>query len=311
MVMARVVVTGGTGFIGSNLSLRLESEGYKVKICDNLSRGLSPLLKEKELDIARVDLLDFEGLLKEFREAEYVFHNAAIRSIPLSIEEPVRTSKVNILGTLNVLEAARKSGVKRVILASSSSVYGNNPLPFKESMQPKPLSLYASAKVANEHHARLYHELYGVETICLRYFNVFGYGQDGTYKFSPVIPRFIHAMLYGKRPVILGDGKHSRDFTFIENVVEANLLAMKADKNAAGRVFNVAQGEEHSLNEVMHMLNGLLGTEIEPTYADSRKGDLKHTSADLSLSGEVLGYKPRASFEDGLKATVEWYKKKK
>jgi UDP-glucose 4-epimerase len=306
--MAYVVVSGGAGFIGSNLSLRLKSIGHEVKIIDNLSRGISPLIKDKEFEIVEADMLDLDRILEEFRDAEYVFHNAAIGSVPLSIEEPLKTSEVNILGTLNILEAARRGGIKRVILASSSSVYGNNATPSNENMNNEPLSLYASAKIANEHHAMLYHGLYGLETVCLRYFNVFGYGQDGSQKFSPIIPKFINIMLQGNSPTIFGDGQTSRDFTFVDNVVEANLLAMNAGKKAVGKRFNVACGQEISLNEVVDILNNLLGTEIHPTYSDSRPGDLKHSCADLSLSQEILGYKPKIYFEEGLKLTLDWYK---
>jgi nucleoside-diphosphate-sugar epimerase len=253
------------------------------------------------------DILDFETLIKEFRDVDYVFHNAAVRSIPLSIKEPVMTSRTNILGTLNVLEAARKENVKRVILASSSSVYGSNSPPLDESMQTEPLSLYAGAKVANENHARLYHELYGLETICLRYFNAFGYGQDGVYEYSPVIPKFIHAILNGERPVIFGNGEHSRDFTFIDNIVEANVLAMNAGKSALGKPFNVGQGEETSLNSLLAEINSILGKEVKAVYKEERKGDVKHTHADLSNSSEILGYSPKYSFKDGLKETIGWY----
>ncbi len=301
--MSRVVVTGGAGFIGSNLSVRLKSDGYEVKIYDNLSRGTSPILQNEQFDIVKADILDIDELLKAFDGAEIIFHNAAIRSIPLSMKEPVKTSRVNILGTLNVLEAARKKDVKKVILASSSSVYGNNTPPLNETMRTDPLSLYASSKVANEHHAGLYYKLYGLETVCLRYFNVFGYGQDGAYEYSPVIPRFIHTILNNERPVIFGDGEQSRDFTFIENVVDANLLAMKSRK-AAGRVFNIGQGERTSINEVLTHINSILGTDVKAIYKEARKGDVMHTQADLSNSSDVLGYAPKYSFRDGLKATI-------
>jgi UDP-glucose 4-epimerase len=310
--MARIVVTGGAGFIGSNLVLRLEREGHEVVIYDNLSRGLSPLLEGRGEGswLVTGDILDYPRLAEELEGSDFVFHNAAMRSIPLSRKEPLRTSNANIIGTLNVLEAARQKGVRKVILASSSSVYGDNPLPFREGMEQRPLSLYAAAKSANESHARLYHRIYGLETVCLRYFNVFGYGQDGEYEFSPVIPRFIHALTHGRRPVIFGDGEQSRDFTFIDNVVEANLLAMRAGREASGLAFNVAQGKGHSLNQIVAMLNRMLGTSLAPIYTEAREGDLERTEADLSRSEKILGYSPKASFEEGLAATVEWYKKK-
>jgi UDP-glucose 4-epimerase len=309
--VAKVVVTGGAGFIGSNLALRLEADGHDVKIYDNLSMGLSPLLvgKEAQFQIAVADILDFQRLDAEFGGADCVFHNAAIRSIPFSMKEPLKTSQANIMGTLNVLEASRKNGVKRVVLASSSSVYGNSAVPFREDMRPNPQSFYSAAKAANENHARIYHERYGLETVCLRYFNVFGYGQDGSYEYGPVIARFIHAIMEGKPPVIFGNGEKRRDFTFVSNVVEGNMLAMKAGAAISGMAFNIAQGESHSVREVLDELNSLLGTRASPVHTASRDGEAECTVADLSLSGKMLGYKPIHPFKEGLNATVNGYKK--
>jgi len=308
--MAKVVVTGGTGFIGANLALRLKSLGHEVKIFDNLSMGLCPLLDGKEglFDIVIADIMDFQRLDAEFRDADCVFHNAAIRSIPLSMKEPINTSQVNIMGTLNVLEASRRNGVKRLVLASSSSVYGSNKVPFREDMRFDPQSLYAAAKVANENHARLYNEKYNLDTVCLRYFNVFGYGQDGAYEYGPVIARFIHAIMHGKSPVIFGNGEKRRDFTFVDNAVEGNILAMKAGPAISGKAFNIAQGESHSINEALYELNSRIGTRARPVYGASRDGESECTMADLSLSAQLLGYKPIQSFKDGLQKTVEWYK---
>lgn len=304
------VVTGGTGFIGSALSLKLQKKGHQVKIYDNLSTGMSSLLEGNEdlFDIIIEDILDFKKLRQAFEGADFIFHNAAMRSVPLSIKEPVKTSNANILGTLNVLEAARQCNVKKVVLASSSSVYGRNKPPFTEDMELQPLSFYSSTKISNEHHALLYYKLYGLETISLRYFNVFGPGQNGINEFSPAVPRFIHLMSKAERPIIFGDGEQSRDFTFIDNVIEANLLAMDA-KHAAGKAFNVAQGESHSMSKLVKVLNGLLGTDAEPIYEEARMGDVRHTQANLSLAEKVLGYRPRISFKDGLKLTVEYENK--
>ncbi|HSB47656.1 MAG TPA: NAD-dependent epimerase/dehydratase family protein [Candidatus Bilamarchaeum sp.] len=308
--MGLAVVTGGAGFIGSHLSLKLAEAGHEVRIYDNYSAGGSPLLKENEscFRIYRADILDAGQLGEALEGADYVFHNAAIRSIPRSTMDPLGTSRVNIQGTLNVLECARRNEVKRVILASSSSVYGNSAkIPFSESEKTEPGSFYSASKVANEYHASLYAGLYGLDTISLRYFNVFGPAQDGSGPFSTVIPKFICAMMAGKRPVIEGDGNQARDFTYVGNVVHANLLAMKAGKECAGKAFNVGQGERTTVNAVVEKLNSLLGSSILPLYAPARPADMAHTQADLSLSGKMLGYRPETSFDAGLAATARWF----
>jgi nucleoside-diphosphate-sugar epimerase len=308
--MARIVVTGGAGFIGSHLSIRLRSLGHEVVIFDSMGSGISPLLAQGDNGLISGDILDMERLSGAMKDAEFVFHNAAMRSIPLSMKEPLGTSRVNIMGTLNVLEAARK-GAAKVILASSSSVYGSVRTPLREDMPMDSRSFYALSKEVNERHAKLYHELYGMDVICLRYFNVFGPAQDSKGDYSPVIPKFIDALISGKRPVIFGDGSQKRDFTFIDNVVHANVLAINAGKEASGRAFNVGQGEMHSLNEILGLINGFLGTKIEPVYEKPRAGDVRDSLADLALSGKMLGYRPAVTFRDGLERTVDWFKHKK
>ncbi len=311
----RVLVTGGAGFIGSNVADALLARGDRVRILDNFATGrrenVAQFLDEVDLkpggfELVEGDLRDFHTVARAVRGCDAIAHIGALPSVPRSVEEPLTTNNVNITGTLNVLEAARDFGVRRIVLASSSSVYGaNKELPKREDMAPRPLSPYAISKLTCERYFQVYHELYGMETVVLRYFNVFGVRQDPNSTYAAVIPKFIRAMRAGKRPTIFGDGEQSRDFTYVSNVVDANLLALGAPPGSAGEVFNTACGESFTLNELVATLNRVLGTDLAPVYDGSRLGDVKHSQADISKARSILGYEPHVSFEDGLKKTVE------
>ncbi|MBW2979905.1 SDR family oxidoreductase [Candidatus Woesearchaeota archaeon] len=306
----RFLVTGGAGFIGSNIVEGLLSKGYQVKIIDNLSTGnlknLSGMLDK--IEFIEGDIGDLKLLKESFKDVDFVLHQAALRSVPRSIKEPIKTNEVNANGTLKVLVAARDAGVKRVVYASSSSVYGDcKSLPNMESMEAKPISPYAISKLVGEHYCRLFYDTYGLETVSLRYFGVFGPRQDPDSQYSSVIPLFIKAFMHGKKPAIFGDGKQTRDFTFVKNVVGANILACSS-KNACGKVFNIACNKSTNLIELIVKIGKIFGREIKPTYTRPREGDVKHTLADISLAGKILGYKPTHSIDEGLKLTVDWYK---
>lgn len=308
--MKKVVVTGGAGFIGSNLVRGLLERGYEVKVIDNLSTGRRENLQDivRKIDFLEADIRDFERLRKELAGMEIVFHQAALPSVPRSIADPIACNENNIAGTLNVLQAAREAGVRRVVYAASSSAYGNAAVEYKtEELPANPLSPYALTKYVGEVYCRLFHELYGLETIALRYFNVFGPRQDPESQYAAVIPKFICAMLKGEAPIIYGDGKQSRDFTFVANNVEANILAAES-KDGSGEVFNVACGDSIDLNRLVELINQELGTKIEPVYQPARSGDVLHSKADISKAGRVLGFKPTHNFEQGLKAAILWYK---
>ena len=308
--MSKFVVTGGAGFIGSNIVEELLSQNHHVKVIDNLSTGFEKNLdsfKEK-IEFIDGDINDLELLQKEFAGFDYVLHQAALCSVPRSINDPIKSNLSNIDGTLNVLVAARDNKIKRVVYASSSSVYGEATAEYKvETLPTNPLSPYALTKYAAERYTQLFYKLYGLETVCLRYFNVFGPHQDPMSQYSAVIPLFIDKMLKGESPEILGDGEQSRDFTFVRNNVEANILAATSDKGA-GEVMNIACGASTSLNELVRMINEELGTDIKPIYKEPRAGDIKHSKADVSKAQELIGYEPKISFEEGLKETIKWYK---
>lgn len=305
----RFAVTGGAGFIGSNIVIELVKNDNEVVVIDNLLTGNFNNLfgVMDQIRFVEGDIQDLDLLKREFIDIDYVLHQAALPSVPRSVDDPIASNQNNVDGTLNVLVAARDEGVKRVVYASSSSAYGNSPsLPKKEDMKPDPLSPYAITKLVGEQYCKVFYELYGLETVSLRYFNVFGPHQDPNSHYAAVIPKFITAMLNDESPVIFGDGEQSRDFTYIQNNVDANLLACEV-AGAAGKMFNIACGERISLNELVAMLKKILGKKIEPVYKEPRPGDVKHSLADITLAREILGYKPRYGFEDGLKKTVEWF----
>lgn len=306
----RILVTGGAGFIGSNLVEELLGRGHEVRILDNFSTGLraniAPFIDDIEL--VEGDLQSYERVHHAVRGVEVVFHQGALPSVPRSIQDPLTTNAVNITGTLNVLLASRDSKVARVVYASSSSVYGETEiLPKTESMALAPLAPYAVAKLSGEYYCQAFSRVYPIETVCLRYFNVFGPRQDPTSQYSAVIPNFIRKMLDGTRPTIFGDGEQSRDFTPVANVVEANILAATAD-DVSGETFNIACGAASTLNELVGSLNEILGTAIEPVYAGARLGEIRHSLADVSKAERMLGYAPRFDFKEGLRRTVEWYR---
>jgi nucleoside-diphosphate-sugar epimerase len=305
----KFAVTGGAGFIGSNIVKRLVEDNNDITVIDNLLTGRIENLEDfkNEIQFINGDIQDLNFLKKEFKDIDYVLHQAALPSVQRSVEDPILTNRNNVDGTLNVLVAARDAGVKRVVFAASSSVYGDTPtLPKHEAMPTNPLSPYAISKLIGEQYCRVFFELYGLETVSLRYFNVFGPKQDPNSHYSAVIPKFIKAMLENKRPVIFGDGEQSRDFTYVENNVDANLLACSA-ADAPGKVFNIAIGERITLNQLVEMINRILDKEIKPIYEKDKPGDIKHSHADISCAKKILGYEPEYGFEDGLQKTVEWF----
>jgi len=307
------LVTGGAGFIGSNLCEALLKKGCRVRCLDDLSTGkpgnISTFVDDPGFEFVEGDIRDFKACMKACGGVDYVLHQAAWGSVPRSIELPLPYEEINIRGTLNMLEAARVNKVKKFVYASSSSVYGDEPsLPKKEGCEGRLLSPYALTKRVNEEYGRLYTELYGLETYGLRYFNVFGKHQDPEGEYAAVIPRFIRALLKDEQPVIYGDGKQSRDFTYIENVVEANLKACKASAQAAGQAYNIAYGDREDLLNVHAELCAALGNKIDPLFEPERQGDIKHSHADISKAQELLGYNPEWSFRRGIAAAIEWYK---
>jgi UDP-N-acetylglucosamine/UDP-N-acetyl-alpha-D-glucosaminouronate 4-epimerase len=303
----RFLVTGGAGFIGSNLVAELLARGHAVRVLDNFSSGHRRNLAAVEGDIELIegDLRSYERVHHAVRGCEVVFHQGALPSVPRSVQDPITTSEVNVGGTLNVLLNARDEGVRRLVFASSSSIYGDAPgFPRTEDAAPMPLAPYPVSKLAAEQYCRVFSSVYGLATVSLRYFNVFGRRQDPASQYSAVIPRFITAMRAGQAPTIYGTGRQSRDFTHIDNVVAANLLAMDAP-DAWGQVFNVACGTPHSLNELVELLNRILGSEIEPEHGGPRPGDVERSWADISRAEKVLGFEPVVDFEQGLRMTVE------
>lgn len=307
----RCLVTGGAGFIGANLVYNLVREQHVVRVLDNFSTGrfenIIPVIKKIDLIVG--DLCNERDVRRAVEDVDVVFHQAALPSVPRSVADPFSTNRVNTEGTLNVLLAARDNGVKRVVYASSSSVYGSNrQLPKEESMQSRPMSPYAVSKLAKELYGRIFYDLYGLETVGLRYFNVFGPRQDPGSEYAAVIPKFITALLTGIPPLVHGDGEQSRDFTFIDDVVKANLLAAAAP-GAAGEVFNIARGHRISLNELLTLLKIITGKSVEAHYSEDRPGDVKHSLADIKKARSILGYEPEFSLESGLRRTVEWFGK--
>lgn len=310
--MALYLITGIAGFIGSSLARALAAKGEKVRGIDNFATGRRENLVDvrEDIDFREADILDTAALKQACEGVDYILHEAALPSVPKSILDPGASNRVNVEGTLNVLMAARDAGVRRVVYAASSSAYGDTPtLPKREEMLPGPLSPYAVAKLAGEHYMAAFHRCYGVETVSLRYFNIFGPRQDPTSPYSGVLARFIHQMLAGEQPTIFGDGGQSRDFTFIANVVQANLLACAAPaEDVAGRMFNIGTASQITLNEVFQTLKKLTGYPGEVSYGPERGGDVKHSFADISRAEKHLGYRPAVRFEEGLQKTVEWYR---
>ncbi len=313
--MDKIAVTGGAGFIGSNLAEYSVGRQHSVVLIDDLSTGKERNLSgwaEKagsRLQFLRCDINETDRLREAFRGVRYVFHQAAIPSVPRSIADPQATERANISGTLSVLVAARDAGVERVVLASSSSVYGDNPgLPKVESAVGRPLSPYALSKAVCEHYARLFLELYALQTVCLRYFNVFGPRQDPKSEYAAVIPKFATRLLSGQAPVIYGDGEQTRDFTFVSNVVEANWKAATSP-DAAGQVVNIGCGTRTSLNQLVAELNRITGAQIEPRHEPARPGDVRHSLADISRARKLLGWNPAVALQEGLEQAVDWYRR--
>jgi len=304
----KVVVTGGCGFIGSNIAEELIKKHYVVVI-DDLSTGrienIQSLQDKENFEFVRGNITDL-GLLKQiFEDVDCIFHQAAIPSVQRSVENPLDTNEANIKGTLNVLIAARDCGVKKVVYASSSSVYGDTPeLPKKENMKPNPQSPYAVSKLTGEYYCKVFSEIYGIKTICLRYFNVYGPKQDPASEYAAVIPRFINRVLNNQPPIIFGDGNQTRDFTFVKDVVKANILAM--EKNVEG-VFNIAYGQQISINELANKIMEIVGVKLNPVYDKPRPGDIRNSLADISLAKQKLGYMPEYSLEKGLEVTIRWF----
>jgi UDP-glucose 4-epimerase len=305
--VTKVLVTGGGGFIGSHLAAHLLESGYQVRVLDNFATGRrsNVIRLGGEAELLEGDIQSYERVNKAVAGCEVVFHQAALPSVPRSVQDPLTSNASNVIGTLNVLLASRDHGVRRVVYASSSSVYGSNPdLPKREDSAALPISPYATAKLAGEGYARSFHGVYGLETVALRYFNVFGPYQDPTSQYAAVIPNFITALLAGEPPVIFGDGEQSRDFTYVANVVQANMLAMNAP-DVAGNVYNVACGDRVTLNRLVDELRDLLGSDVEPVYAAPRAGDIKHSLADLTRARAELGYEPAVQLRAGLERTIE------
>jgi nucleoside-diphosphate-sugar epimerase len=313
--MANFLVTGGAGFIGSNLVRALLSRGDKVRVLDDFSTGKRENLNLPgslhnlvvNLEVLEGDIADLSTCHKAVQGIEYVLHQAAIPSVPRSVALPIESNRANIDGTLNLLVAARDAGVKRLVFASSSAVYGNAPgFPREETIPPAPLSPYAVQKLTDEHYLRLFYELYGLETVSLRYFNVFGPHQDPDSEYAAVIPRFIKAFIRGTRPTVYGDGEQSRDFTYVDNVVYGNLLAVDA-QDAPGKVMNLACGGQLTLNQLLALLRKITGSDMEAVYTDPRPGDVRHSWADITLSGQVLNYKTQVPLEEGLRRAVDYF----
>ena len=312
--MAKFLVTGAAGFIGSSLVRALLERGDEVRGIDNFSTGRRENLTEVlgRMDFREADLLDLDAMHKACAGVDYVLHQAAIPSVPKSVLDPLGSNRANVDGTVNVLVAARDAKVKRVVYAASSSAYGDTPtLPKHEAMTPNPISPYAVAKLASELYMISFYRCYGLETVCLRYFNIFGPRQDPSSPYSGVLAKFSLQMLRGEQPTIFGDGETSRDFTYIDNAVEANLLACTAPATqAAGQIFNVATGRRVTLNETFKLLQTLTAYSGQPRYEPERGGDIKHSLADISKAEAALGYRPKINFEEGLRLTVEWYRTK-
>ena len=305
----KFLVTGGAGFIGSNIVGALLERGHSVRVLDNFSTGRRENIIEFKNDIELIegDIRSYHIVKQAVKDIEVIFHEAALPSVPRSINDPITSNEVNVGGTLNILDAAKDARVRRVVFASSSSIYGDSPeLPKHEGMTPKPLSPYAVSKLTGEYYLRVFNKLYGLETIALRYFNVFGPKQDPTSQYSAVIPKFIKSIKKDKRPLIFGDGTQSRDFTYVANVVEANILAATTDCQTPISM-NCATHGQVTLNDLIREINNYLDKDIKPIYEDIRVGDIKHSFAAIDVIKETINYSPKYSFNDGLKKTINYY----
>jgi nucleoside-diphosphate-sugar epimerase len=311
--VAKYLVTGGAGFIGCNLARHILGKGHQVAVLDNFATGKRENLAEIQgrIELIEGDIRDRAAVDRAVRSCAAVFHEAALGSVPRSVADPVTSHDVNVNGTITVLEAARAAGVKRVVFAASSSAYGDQPAsPKHEGMVPMPISPYAANKIACEAYLRAYAAAYGMETLCLRYFNVFGPYQDPHGAYAAVIPAFVSALLHNQPPVVFGDGEQSRDFCFIRNVCEANWLAAHAPaKVCDGRAINIACNRATTLNQILDLLRELLGTKLQAKYEPVRAGDIKDSLADVSLAEKTIGYKPLVFFEEGLRMAIDWYRK--
>lgn len=309
----KYLVTGGAGFIGSHIIEELLRRGETVRSVDNFLTGkrenIAPFLDR--INFIEGDIRDSETCRLVAEGMDFVLHQAALPSVPRSIQDPLLTNDINIRGTLSLLIASRKAGVKKLVFASSSSVYGDDPhLPKKEGIEGKPLSPYAVSKRAGELYCQAFSRVCGLQTVCLRYFNIFGPRQDPSSQYAAVIPNFVSRMLRGENPIIFGDGEQSRDFTYVANVVEANILAAETG-NVSGEVFNIGCGERTTVNDLAFKINDILGKDIRPSYAEPRPGDVKHSHADISKARKLLKYNPAVNFEQGLKRVVRYYKERK
>ncbi len=310
----RFLVTGGAGFIGSNIAEYLLKEGYTVRIFDNFMTGKEENIEDFSLrfgerfEFVRGDLRVLEDVRKAVEDVDFVLHHAALPSVPASLEDPLLANEINVTGTLNLLVAAKDSRPKRIVFASSTAVYGDPDfLPVSEDAIPNPKSPYALHKLTGERYMRMFQEYFGIQTISLRYFNVFGPRQDPASMYAAVIPKFIEKILAGEPPTIYGDGKQTRDFVFIDNVVKANLKACFAPESACGMAYNIASGESHSLLDLIDVLCRIVDNEVSPVFEPPRPGDIRDSHADISLARERLGYEVEVDFEEGLRRTVEWY----
>lgn len=312
----KYLITGGAGFIGSNIAQEILKRGNRIKIIDDLSTGfkrnIESLIEDypKKIKFIKGSITNPNLLQKEMKNIDCVIHLAAFTSVPRSIEEPLQANKININGFLNVLVAARDNQVKRVVFSSSAAVYGNSSdLPKMESIIPMPLSPYAVGKITGEYYMKVFYKLYGLETVCLRFFNIFGPKQNPHSQYASAIPKFIKAIVNNQSPIIFGDGKQTRDFTYIQNVVNATLLGCK-EKNAAGEVINVGYGKEVSVLELVETINKVLNKNIKPKFTDPRPGDIRHSYADITKAKKILDYYPKINYKQGLKRTIKWYYEK-
>ncbi len=304
------LITGGTGFIGSNCVHRLVREGKTVRVFDNLSSGNLDNLQDirKDIEFIEGDLRNTDAVYRAMKGVRHVYHFAATASVQASIDDPFATHDINLTGTLNAMIAARDTGVDRFILASSASVYGNSPeMPKREDMMPEPLTAYAISKLSGEYYGRVFHELYGLQFYALRYFNVFGPRQNPKSHYASVIPLFMKAYLTGQQPVIYGDGDQTRDFTFVEDIIDANFKCLSAPSNAAGNPYNVAYGSRISINALAAAIAKMAGMPFNPEYRPARQGDIRESQADASLARRFLRWEPHYSFEEGLQKTFDWY----
>lgn len=308
--MEKFLVTGGAGFIGSNICKKLVSQGCFVRVVDNLLTGKKSNLTDvaDKIEFVEADMGDEEIASSCMKDIEVCLHQGALPSVPRSVDDPALTHKHCLDATFTLLLAARDAGIKRFVYAASSSAYGDTPtLPKVETMLTRPLSPYAASKLAGEYYCSVFYKVFGLETISLRYFNVFGPHQDPTSQYAAAIPAFVTAILKNKPPTVYGDGEQSRDFTFVDNVVEANLLAAGAE-HTAGQAINIACGQAVTVNQVIEMINNAVGKDVKPIYDAPRPGDVKHSLADISLAEEVIGYKPIVQFEESLKLAIDWYR---